>query len=135
MEADVLGIEDRTLTLAECIGIALNSNPRTRRTWQSSLSSAARVGEEKSAYLPRAELTSGATRADTVELNARENQGVSNMFDVGFGVRYLLFDGGTRSAQVEAAEADLLAANFRHNTTLQEVALAVEETYYGHALP
>ena len=48
-----------------------------------------------------------------------------------FGVRWLLFDGGGREARVDAAAAEVLAAGFRHNTTLQDVALNVVEAYYN----
>ena len=123
-------IADRTFTLAECIKIALERNPRTRSSWHSSRSTAAKVGQAKSAYLPSADFTTGARRGDLVSLDTNQETGPANAFDAGFGVRYLLFDGGDRSARVKGAEAELLAANFRHNTILQDVALAVEEAYY-----
>jgi len=122
-------MKNRELTLAECIQMALERNPRTRISWHSSRAAAARLGEEKAAYLPTAEFTAGAQRADSVSLE-KEQTGPENAFDAGFGVRYLLFDGGARSARVKGAEAGLLATNFRHNTTLQDVALGVEEAYY-----
>jgi len=126
-EQDIAG---RTFTLAECIKIALERNPQTQSSWHSSLSTAAKVGQAKSAYLPSADLTAGARREDLVSLDRIQETGPADTFDAGFGVRYLLFDGGYRSANVEGAEAELLAANFRHNTILQDVALGVEEAYY-----
>ena len=123
-------IKSKTLTLADCMKISLDRNPQTRVTWHATQSAAARVGEEKALYFPSVELALTDERADPTSFNNKETNGPGNTYEAGFGVRYLLFDGGTRSARVSSAEAELLAANFRHNTTLQDVALAVEEAYY-----
>lgn len=121
--------EGQVLTLAQCIEVALARNPETRESWQSARSAAAGVGQARSAYLPSADLTGGAIRGTTVNLDSQQNTGPANTFDANFGVRYLLFDGGMRSAGLQGAEAELLNANFQHNATLQDVALKVEEAY------
>ena len=123
-------IDGRVLSLAQCIKIALERNPETRRSWQRSRSAAAGVGQARSAYLPSADFTAGANRGDLVALDSQQDTGPLNTYDAGFGVRYLLFDGGARSAGLKGAEADLFDVNFQHNATLQDVALKVEETYY-----
>jgi outer membrane protein TolC len=79
--------------------------------------------------LPSADLTADAARANLVELEPKERTGPQNLFNAGFGVRYLLFDAG-RSGRVKSAEAQLFAADFRHDSTLQDLALTVEEHYY-----
>ena len=119
----------RRLTLARCISIALERNPETRASWESAKSAAARVGEEKAAYLPSVDFVAGGSRSDTPEFRDK-NESPKDDFSAGFGVRYLLFDGGLRYARVRGAEAGLLAANFRHNAVLQDVALTVELTYH-----
>jgi len=118
------------LTLARCIQIALERNPQTRSSWEASRSAAAAVGQAKSSYLPSADFTADAVRANPAELGSKEQTGPQNLFDAGFGVRYLLFDAG-RSARVKGAEAQLFAADFRHDATLQDLALTVEEHYYA----
>ena len=123
-------IEGNVLSLAQCIKIALERNPETRRSWQRSRSAAAGVGQARSAYLPSADFTAGANRGDLVALDSQQDTGPLNTYDAGFGVRYLLFDGGARSAGLKGAEADLFDMNFQHNATLQDVALKVEEAYY-----
>jgi outer membrane protein TolC len=65
-------------------------------------------------------------------MDSTTNVGARNAYDASVGVRYLLFDRG-RSARASGAEAQLLAANFRHNATLQDVALNVAESYYSLA--
>jgi len=123
-------IDGHVLSLAQCIKIALERNPETRRSWQRSRSAAAGVGQARSAYLPSADFTAGANRGDPVALDSQQDAGPLNTYDAGFGVRYLLFDGGARSAGLKGAEAELLDVNFQHNATLQDVALMVEEAYY-----
>lgn len=176
----------RTLSLAECVHIALARNPQTAVSWQTARSAAADVGHAKGEYLPSIGFTSRATRSDPAELenepqsgsaaasggtanagvpqygtlpeanpadDESENQdtlpqstvqtntnatgsseessdpGPQNRYEASFGLRYLLFDGGGRKARIAGAKADLLAANFRHNAVLQDVALSVEEAY------
>jgi TolC family type I secretion outer membrane protein len=124
----------KVLTLGDCIRIALESNPKTRSTWAAIRSAAARVGEEKSAYLPSADLSAGAVRQKQVtsqSLQAGQPTETDDLFDAAFGLSYLLFDGGQRSARVSRARADLQALGFQHNTTLQDVALQVEQSYYS----
>ena len=122
--------EGQVLSLAQCIEIALARNPETRESWQRARSAAAGVGQARSPYLPSIDFTAGASRSDPVSFDGQQETGPANTFDAGFGVRYLLFDGGARSAGLKGAGAELLDANFQHNVTLQDVALKVEEAYY-----
>ena len=123
-------LNGQVLDLAQCIEIALDRNPETRASWQASRSAAAGVGQSKSAYLPSIDFTAGANRSHPVNLDSQQDTGPANIFDAEFGIRYLLFNGGARSAGLKKAEAELLNANFQHNATLQDVALRVEEAYY-----
>lgn len=125
-------ISGRTLTLADSIRIALERNPKTWVSWRESLSAAARAGEVSSAYWPDVEISSGVVRADPAAAgNAKaQGKGPVSTYNADFGVHYLLFDAGIRSNQVRGARAELLAANFRHNATMQDVAFHVEEAYY-----
>ena len=122
--------EGQVLSLAQCIEVALARNPETRRSWQRTRSAAAAVGQARSPYFPSVDFTAGANRSDLVSLNKSQETGPVSMLHAGFGVRYLLFDGGARSAGLKGAEAELLGVNFQHNETLQDVALKVEEAYY-----
>lgn len=117
------------LTLAQCVQIALESNPRTAASWRACRAAAAGVGRAKAAYLPSASLAAGASRGREAD-GGDGNPAARNTFDAAFGVRWVVLDGGSRQAAVQAAEAEALAAGFRHNTALQDVAVAVEEAYY-----
>jgi len=121
--------EGKTLSLAECILTALERNPQTRIAWQFSRSSAFQVGEERSGYLPQLDLTGSVYHSELLE-DRKKAESPRNAATAMFGVRYLLLDGGLRNARVRGAEAELMAANFQHNTVLQDVALAVELAYH-----
>ncbi len=57
-----------TLSLAECVAIALEHNPSTSSAWQAIRAAAAGAGEAKAEYLPQVGFTSGARRSDVPEL-------------------------------------------------------------------
>ncbi|MFP4028412.1 MAG: TolC family protein [Candidatus Brocadiia bacterium] len=120
------------LDLAECMVVALENNPRTHSAWRAARAAAAEVGGEKADYLPQADFTSGVTRSDRADITSSTSSqtGPTTTYDAAFGVRYLLFDGGRRAAGVSGAKARLHAANFRHNASLQKIALEVEEAYH-----
>ncbi len=122
-----------TLTLADCIRTAIEQNPKTRGSWHAARAAAARVGQERAAYLPRLDLSAGAERGEPVSpasLDVGREPVTRNTYAGSLGLSYLLLDGGLRAANVDRAQAELRAANFQHNTTLQDIALNVEEAYY-----
>lgn len=123
-------MDGRMLDLAQCVKIALERNPETYESWQRSNSAAAGVGQARAAYLPSTDFAAGTNRSDLVTFDRPQETGPATTYNAGFGVRYLLFDGGARAAGLKGAEAELLNANFQHNATLQDVALKVEEAYY-----
>ncbi len=76
-------------------------------------------------------IASRLTEAVVGTSNTQEDPGPQNRYEATFGVRWLVFDGGGREARVQEAAAGVLAAGFRHNTVLQDVALNVEQAYYS----
>ncbi len=117
------------MSLAECVRFALENNPSTRAAWMAAQAAASNVGVKKSAFYPTVTVGGSTSVSDSGNLDRRENAvgwGVTGRFSVG----YLLFDGGSREGQLEGAQADLRAADFRHQTTLIEVAFSVQEAWY-----
>jgi len=121
----------RTISLGQCVTVALEHNPRTAESWQSIRAAAARTGRTRADYLPIIGFTSSAARGETVQLDRDTDLGTQNRYDGVFGLRWLIFDGGGREARVDAATAEVLAMGFRHNTALQDVALLTVESYYN----
>lgn len=114
---------DHALNLQEVVNLALCNNPQTRVVWANSLVQAAQVGVSKSAYLPG------------VSLNAADNRtsGTAPGVDqrsVGVTFSYLLYDFGSRSANLENSRQLLAAANATQDSTVQSVFLAAVQDYY-----
>jgi outer membrane protein TolC len=124
-------LSGRTLSLPECVDVALEHNPQTAAAWQAARAAAARAGRVRAEYLPALGFSAGAARGDEAELDGKADTGTQDRYEGVFGARWLLFDGGGRKARVGGAEADLLAANFRHSAVLQDLVLSVEENYHN----
>jgi outer membrane protein TolC len=70
----------------------------------------------------RADLVSGATGL---------SMSPQTMFGGSIEASLLVFDGLGRWARAEGADAEVLASNFRHNATLDEIVLRVKESFFG----
>jgi outer membrane protein TolC len=116
-----------TLTLAEIVDIALQNNPATRASYFQARAAAAQLGSRKAPYYPSVALTASASRADL----ATQNQDGVPVTSYGPAVEldWLLLDLGGRSAEAEDARQALLAADWSHNATIQDVILAVQRTF------
>lgn len=114
---------DHALNLQEVVNLALCNNPQTHVAWANSLAQAAQVGESKAGYLP------------SVDLNASVNHssGTAPSVDqrsAGVTFSYLLYDFGSRSANLEYAQQLLTAASTTQDSTMQAVFLAAVQDYY-----
>lgn len=116
------------LTLAQCVAIGLERNPRTRSAWENMRAAANRVGEERAAFLPSADFSAGASRSDTPDLR---DKGPSPLpeYSAGFSLAYLLYD-GARYGRLRGAKAELVGEMFRHDAVLQDVALEIELAFH-----
>ena len=113
-----------TLSLPDVVNLALCNNPKTREAWANSRVQAAQVGIGKANYLPSAELSASANHdlsGSTADLNQS---------NVGVTLSYLLYDFGSRSANLENARQLLAAANATQDSTVQTVFLAAVQDYY-----
>lgn len=114
---------DHALNLQEIVNLALCNNPQTHVAWANSLVQAAQIGVSKSAYLPG------------ISLNAADNRtsgtapGVTQR-SVGVTFSYLLYDFGSRSANLENSRQLLAAAIATQDSTVQSVFLAAVQDYY-----
>lgn len=140
-EADLTG----DMPLSKLLDIALYNNPSTRASWNAARASAYAYRASLSPYYPTIEYTGS--------LNAQENIGPpfslsGNDIISGGGVSptgpshrssvnqfnditltYLLLDFGGREATAELARQTLIASNWQHNFTMQQVMLSVLTAY------
>jgi TolC family type I secretion outer membrane protein len=119
-----------TLSLADVVNIALTNNPLTREAWLSARTAEANLGSRRSAYYPEVDLNASLSRQSIGSGVSPSSS--STTFAPSVGLSYLLFDFGGRAATVEEARQTLIAADFEHNQTLQNVVLAAEQNYFQY---
>ncbi len=131
----------RPLTLADLVDIALCRNPQTAVSWASVRAAAAQIGIARSAELPGVNLSVGPTLSSSksfqttgfIDSNGNLVSGSSVLTQVNssarLAVNYLLFDGGGRRAQIDAASAQQRAAMANYADAAQGVVLNVVTAY------
>ncbi len=112
------------LNLLDVVNLALCNNPQTRVAWASSRVQAAQVGVSKADYLPSAVLSASANH-----ILSGTTTGVDQR-DVGVTLSYLLYDFGSRAANLENARQLLAAASATQDSTVQAVFLAAVQAFY-----
>jgi outer membrane protein len=121
----------KRLTLAEVVDLGLRNNPQTRVTWANARAAAAAYGSERGAYFPTIDGDITGTRLKTVASQGRSAVSQS-VLSPSLSLSYLLFDFGGRSGKVGAARNSLVAADFTHNATLQNVVLQIQTAYFQY---
>jgi outer membrane protein len=114
---------DHALNLAEVVNLALCNNPQTHVAWANSLAQAAQVGVSEAAYLPGVDLNAADDRTSGTAP-------ALSQLSVGVTFSYLLYDFGSRSANLENARQLLAAANATQDSTVQSVFLAAVQDFY-----
>jgi outer membrane protein TolC len=117
-----------TVTLARIVDIALQNNPLTRTSYLQARSAAAQLGSKRAAYYPTVDVQVSGTRSNQLSQDPSVTV-TGDVYGPGAEVSYLLLDLGGRSANSDDARFALLAADWSHNATVQEVILGVETTY------
>lgn len=115
---------DHALNLLEVVNLALCNNPQTHVVWASTRAQAEQVGVNKAAYLPNASLNAAATRTKTSTAPDIDQRSIGVTFS------YLLFDFGSRAANLDNARQMLAASIATQDSTVQAVFLAAVQAYY-----
>jgi len=139
IEADAKHLRDsrfnvdpgKTYSLAELVNLAEAHNPETRLAWERARSQAAALGVARSELYPTlaAAALSQTGRSEVLFGNRFDGQVVQD-FQVELDLNYNVFDFGARSGRINAASAEVLAANFAFNDTHRTVIYQVEQAYY-----
>jgi outer membrane protein len=120
-----------TVTLARIVDIALQNNPLTRASYLQAVSAAAVLGSKRAPYYPSVNLSASETRTDQLS-PIQTTSGIIDVYGPEVALNYLLLDLGGRAANVDDARAGLVAADWSHNATIQNVILGVETTYVSY---
>lgn len=119
------------LTLTDLVDLALRNNPSTRLSWSQAREAAALYGASRGAWFPTLDLQGSFTRLKTVASQGRSAV-LQNTYGPALNVSWLLFDIGGRTGQQELSRQALIAANWQHNATLQNVVLLVQSAYFNY---
>ncbi len=134
LSADVQIDPDKVQGLADLIDLAQRLNPETRRTWEEARAAAARLGRTESAWFPALAATAAAGTSRVVE-KAGTNLGAVPVtgpeLTPQLQLSWLLLDFGRRSAAVEEAGWQVMAANLTFNRKHQEIAFAVSRSFFA----
>jgi outer membrane protein len=118
-------------SLAELIDLAETHNPETHVAWERARAEAATLGIARSELYPTlAAVALSQTNRWEVLFGNRFYRQTLQDFQVALGLNYTVFDFGARAGRINAARAEVLAANFAFNDTHRRVIYQVEQAYY-----
>jgi outer membrane protein len=139
LETDARNIPDLRFTLdpakvyslPELIDLAEAHNPSTRVSWERARAQAASLGVARSELYPTlAAAALSQTARQEAFFGSRFYGQVVQDFQVELDINYTVFDFGVRSGRINAAKAQVLAANFAFNDTHRQVIYQVQQAYY-----
>jgi len=117
--------------LAELIDFAQTHNPETVFAWERARAQAAALGVARSQLYPTlAAVAISQTDRDDILIGNQFIHQTVQAFQVAFELNYTVFDFGARAGRIDAAKAQVLAANFAFNDTHRRVIYQVEKAYY-----
>ena len=121
----------KTYCLAELIDWAESNNPETRVAWEHARAQAAGFGVARAELYPTlAAAALSQTGRDEANFGNRFHAQAVQDFEVALDLSYTVLDFGGRRGRINAAKAQLLAANFAFNDTHRNVIYQVEQSYY-----
>ena len=111
--------------------MALAANPSTRADWQAARSAAYAWGRSRAPYYPLVKLDSRSGYERIIDQVPNHWGTLKNWQSTNLlSLNYVLIDFGRRDAAANSAHANLLAANFAFNRSLQAVLFNVERAFY-----
>jgi len=118
-------------SLVELIDLAETHNPETRFAWERARAQAATLGLARSELYPTLAATalSQLTRGDVFFGGSFYRHTIGEL-EGRLALSYTVFDFGARAGRINAAKAQLLAANSSFNDAHRQVIYQVEQAYY-----
>jgi outer membrane protein len=118
-------------SLADLINLAEEHNPETKQAWAQARERADALGIARSELYPTlAVLAAAGANRYQVFLNTRYYRQTQAAFDLPLDLNYTIFDFGARSGRIDAARANLLAADFAFNDVHRRLIFQVAAAYY-----
>lgn len=131
----IIPAEGATFSLFELVDIALQNNPKTKKTWYDARAAAYNVGAARSTLYPTitGDVDYEAIRREFKIVNSQfigPNPAREMIYDL--TISYLFLDFGGRSATIVQAQDILKSLDWTHDQVLQNVMLDVMDAYYSH---
>ena len=120
------------LTLEDVIALALEGSPDARASWAQARAQAAAYGAARGEWFPEVTGDASATRIKTAATQGRSAVR-QTIYEPSVSMTWLLLDLGGRGGGIEAARNALLAADWTHNATLQDVVARTAAAYFDYA--
>lgn len=120
------------LTLEDIVGLALEGSPDARASWATARARAATYGAARGAWFPAVDGDITATRLKTAATQGRSAV-QQTIYEPSVSFTWLLLDLGGRSGSIASARNALLAANWTHNATIQNVVARAAGAYFEYA--
>jgi len=120
----------KAYSLPELVDLAEQHNPETRFAWERAKSQSAALGIAKSDWYPvLSAIAAGDVGRFAILFDTNFIRQTVSTSDLALQLNYTILDFG-RSARVQSAAAQLLAADFGFNDAHRRVIYQVEEAYY-----
>lgn len=128
------GVVERrsALTLEDIVGLALDGSPDARAAWSLARARAAAYGAARGEWFPTISGDVTATRLQTAATQGRTAV-QQTIYEPSVSFTWLLMDIGGRSGNIRSNREALIAANWTHNQTLQDVVLRATGAYFDFA--
>jgi outer membrane protein TolC len=120
------------LTLEDVIVLALDGSPDARASWAQARAQAAAYGAARGEWFPELTADATATRVKTAATQGRSAV-KQTLYEPSVSFTWLLLDIGGRSGGISAARSALIAANWTHNATLQNVVARTAAAYFDYS--
>lgn len=120
---------NRPLDIADLLEVALKNSPQTKEAWETARGQEAQLIQTRGSLFP--EVSGGMDIEYTkTKVNKRTETVNQWQYTPSANLSILLFDFGGRSASIQKAYQELLAANYEFNQTIQDLFLATATSYF-----
>lgn len=120
--------KDSSLSLNDCIKIALQNSPNIKRYRYNYGVSKSNVGRAKSAYFPTIGVGTGYNLSDT---NTNRNSSNSKLYTAEASLNQLIWNFGKTNANIRMQKFNLITALFNFDDNVLDTIYQVRTNYYG----